>query len=55
MMFFYPSDERVSVTPPSVITAIALAIAGGYILVMGIFPASFLSFAGDCVFTLIHP
>ncbi len=55
MMFFYPSDERVSVTPPSVITAIALAIAGGYILVMGIFPASFLSFANDCVFTLIHP
>jgi NADH-quinone oxidoreductase subunit N len=53
MMFFYPSDERVSVTPPSVITALALAIAGGYILVMGIFPASFLSFAGDCIFTIM--
>jgi len=53
MMFFYPSDERVSVTPPSVVTALALAIAGAYILVMGIFPASFLSFAGDCIFTIM--
>ncbi len=53
MMFFYPSDERVSVTPPSVITALALAIAGGYILVMGVFPATFLSFASDCAFTLL--
>jgi NADH-quinone oxidoreductase subunit N len=53
VMYFHPSEERVVMPKPSRTTVLALAIACWGVLLMGIFPTYFWSFATNCVFTLM--
>ncbi len=53
VMYFHPSNADVVMSSPSRSTMLALAIAGCGVLVMGIFPSYFWSFANNCVFTLM--
>jgi NADH-quinone oxidoreductase subunit N len=53
VMYFEPSEGLVTITSPSMAIVLALAIASAAVLVMGVFPSCFLSFANSCVFTLM--
>jgi NADH-quinone oxidoreductase subunit N len=53
VMYFDPSEGLVTMPSPSVAIVLALAIASCAILVMGIFPSHFLTFANNCIFTLM--
>ncbi|MFO7970924.1 MAG: proton-conducting transporter membrane subunit, partial [Desulfobacterales bacterium] len=53
VMYFKPSEGLVTMPKPSRTTVLALAIACWGVLLMGIFPTYFWSFATNCVFTLI--
>jgi NADH-quinone oxidoreductase subunit N len=53
VMYFHPSEGLVTMPRPSRTTVLALAIACCGILLMGIFPSYFWSFATNCVFTLM--
>lgn len=53
VMYFHTSEEHVVMPSPSRAIMLALALAGCGVLVMGIFPSYFWSFANNCVFTLM--
>ena len=53
VMYFHTSEGLVTMPAPSRTTVLALAIACWGIIVMGIFPSYFWSFATNCVFTLM--
>lgn len=53
VMYFEPSEGLVTITSPSMAIVLALAIACGAVLIMGLLPSQFLSFANSCVFTLM--
>jgi len=53
VMYFHSSEGLVTMPAPSRTTVLALAIACCGIIVMGIFPSYFWSFATNCVFTLM--
>ena len=53
VMYFHTSEGQVIMPKPSRTTVLALAIACWGVLLMGIFPTYFWSFATHCVFTLI--
>ena len=53
VMYFHTSEGLVTMPKPSRTTVLALAIACWGVLLMGIFPSYFWTFATNCIFTLV--